>query len=258
MLDRGGLVSQARRVLIALLGGGIPHCALQGAEMRGIAAVQERDEFIDAKAMILDTYPTAARAVATTDLAGKAGPPALHRAPVVGVIAGADRERLLQERSRLAKRPHLGVRAEVACAPDLLVAGDDQPGGLLAQRDREIRVGLVVLELNVERRLELRDPRVFEHEGLGIGRDDRPIETRRECEHSLSPGGNRAQRLEVVREPGPQILRLADVQYTALAITEPVDPGTGRDLPLCRPECVSAIRYPARGLERIRRTRLLR
>ena len=44
-----------------------------------------------------------------------------------------------------------------------------------------------------------------------------------------------AQRREVVRQPRPEVLRLADVQDAPVGVAEPVHAGVGRDLPRPRP-----------------------
>ena len=56
----------------------------------------------------------------------------------------------------------MGVRAEVAHALALGAAHHLQPRDLLVQRDREPGIALVVAVLDVEARVELLDPGVFE------------------------------------------------------------------------------------------------
>ena len=50
------------------------------------------------------------------------------------------------------------------------------PRRLVAERDRHERVGLVVAELDVERRVELLDPGVLELQRLEVAADDRPLD----------------------------------------------------------------------------------
>ena len=89
---------------------------------------------------------------------------------------GAHRERLEQPVQAFAHIPHLGVGAEVPGVMALAAARDPYARHLLADRDRQIRVGLVIAQLDVEARLELLDPRVFECERLQFRTHYRPFE----------------------------------------------------------------------------------
>lgn len=53
---------------------------------------------------------------------------------------------------------------------------DHQPGKFLAQGDRQHRVGLVVAVADVESRIELLDPSVFQLQCLNLGPHDRPFD----------------------------------------------------------------------------------
>ena len=90
--------------------------------------------------------------------------------------AGAHREHPQQQVERLADRPGVRVGAEVAHALALGAAHHLQPRELLAQRDGEVRVGLVVAVLDVEARVELLDPGVLQLQRLDLGGDDGPLD----------------------------------------------------------------------------------
>ena len=70
----------------------------------------------------------------------------------------------------------MAVGAEVAGAALLGAAPDHHPRELVADRDRQPRVGLVVAVLDVEARVELLDPGVLQLERLDLGLDDRPLD----------------------------------------------------------------------------------
>ena len=93
--------------------------------------------------------------------------------------AGAHREDPQQQVDRLADRPGVRVGPEVAGALALGAAHHLDPGELLAHRDREVRVGLVVAVLDVEPGIELLDPGVLQLERLDLGGHDRPLDAAR-------------------------------------------------------------------------------
>ena len=101
---------------------------------------------------------------ALVDVAEQAGPPDLARPLEDAVGAGPHREDPEQLVDGLADRPGVAVGAEVAGALLLGAAADHHPRELLADRDREPGVGLVVAVLHVEARVELLDPAVLELE----------------------------------------------------------------------------------------------
>ena len=117
----------------------------------------------------------------------------------------------------------MAVGAEVAGALALGAAADHHPRELLADGDREPGVGLVVAVLHVEARVELLDPGVLQLQRLDLGVDHRPLDAGGGGDHG---GGARVQVadvLEVRRQPGAQVLGLADVDHPAAGRR-----GTGR------------------------------
>ena len=117
----------------------------------------------------------------------------------------------------------MGVGPEVAGALALGPAHHLGPRELLAHGDREVRVGLVVAVLDVEARVELLDPGVLELQGLDLVGDHGPLDAGRGGDHGRRARVQRADVLEVGRQPGPQRLGLADVDDPAAACR-----GTGR------------------------------
>ena len=93
------------------------------------------------------------------------------------------------------------VRPEVAGALALGAAHDLGPRELLAERHREVGVGLVVAVADVEPRVELLDPAVLELEGLDLGRDDGPLDARAGAHHRRGAVVQRRDVLEVGGQP---------------------------------------------------------
>ena len=91
------------------------------------------------------------------------------------------REDPQQQVEGLADRPGMGVGPEVAGALALGAAHHLGPRELLAERHREVGVGLVVAVLDVEPRVVLLDPGVLELERLDLGGDHGPLDARRRC-----------------------------------------------------------------------------
>ena len=125
----------------------------------------------------------------------------------------------------------MAVRAEVAGALLLGAAPDHHPGELLAHGDREPRVGLVVAVLDVEPGVELLDPGVLQLQRLDLGLDRRPLDAGGRGDHGRGARVQAADVLEVRRQPGPEVLGLADVDDPAARVPEPVDARLGRDGP---------------------------
>src|SRR6202012_3623552 len=94
--------------------------------------------------------------------------------------------------------------------------------------------GLVVAVLDVEPRVELLDPGVLQLESLDLGVDRRPLHAGGRGDHQLGPRGRRGVVGEVLVEPPPQRLGLADVDDPAALVAEPVDPRFLGDLPRLR------------------------
>ena len=176
-------------------------------------------------AVLLDRHLLRARAAAAPDLAREAGPAGRHRPRVARVRAGADREGPDHQVDGLAHRPDLRVRPEVARARDAVVAGDHDARRLVGHRHRQVRVGLVVAELDVVRRLELLDPGVLELERLEVAPDGRPLDARRREHHVAGALVQAAERLEVVAQALAEVDGLADVQDASVGVTEAVHPG---------------------------------
>ena len=103
----------------------------------------------------------------------------------------------------VADGPGMAVRAEVAHTLALRAAHDHDARKLLATRDGQPGIGLVVAVLDVEPRVELLDPRVLELERLDLGVDDRPVDADARGDHLL---GARVQAGDVL-EVGAQARR---------------------------------------------------
>ena len=141
------------------------------------------------------------------------------------VRARADRERAQQQVERLADRVRVRERAEVAHALAVLAAHHHRPRPLLVERDREVRVRLVVLEPDVEARLVPLDEVELEEERLDLVLGDDPLDVVGRLHHLVGALGQRRGRREVVRQPAAQALGLPDVDDPALGVEELVRAG---------------------------------
>ena len=195
--------------------------AMKSQKSSTIAAVLLRGDVADAGRRAL------------VDVAEQARPADLRGALEDAVGARAHREDAQQEVDGLADRPGVAVGAEVAGALALGAAPDHHPRELVADGDREPRVGLVVAVLHVEARVELLDPAVLQLERLDLGVDDGPLDARAGGDHRGRARVEVADVLEVRRQAGAQALGLADVDDAALGVAEAVDPRLGRDRPGC-------------------------
>ena len=118
------------------------------------------------------------------------------------------------------------VRAEVPGAAPLGAAHHHHPGVLLVERDREVGVALVVPVADVEPRVELLDPGVLQLERLDLGAHHGPVHPGGRPQHGLGPRVQAGEVGEVGVQPGPQVLRLADVDDPAGASGTGTRPAT--------------------------------
>ena len=228
---RAEVVAEPGGLLVVLrLGGGV-HLLLDPLHERRRLAAHEVAEVVDDPAVVLGADRADAGRRALVDVAEQARPPDLRGPLEDAVGARPHREHPQQQVDGLADRPGVAVGPEVAGALLLGTPADHHPRELVADRDREPGVGLVVAVLDVEPRVELLDPGVLQLERLDLGRDDGPLDAGGGRHHRGGALVQVADVLEVRREPGPEVLGLADVDDPALGVAEPVDAGLGRDRP---------------------------
>ena len=230
-VHRADRVAEAGGLLEVQRGRRLLHPLRQVAAEPLVPAAHEGREVLRERAVRVLRDAADARRRALADVAEQARPAGLLGPPVGRLGAAAHREDLEHQVERLPDRPDLRVRTEVLGALQLPVARDQHPRHLVAERDREVRVRLVVPELHVERRRELLDPAVLELERLELGADDGPLDARRGEHHAPRALVQRPQGLEVVAEPCAEVLRLPDVQHATPRVAEPVDARRGRGSP---------------------------
>ena len=243
------LVAQPRRLLEFQLGAGLLHLPRELGDVRlAEPSGHHADQPFTHAPMLLraDTADAGSRAFA--DRRQQTG--AVRQLRLVEHVrrTGAHRERLEQPVQAFAHIPHLGVGTEVPGVMALAAARDPYARHLLADRDRQIRVGLVVTQLDVEARLELLDPRVLQRERLQFGADHGPFQAAGGEHHGLRARVQQVQRLEVVAQAVAQVLGLAYVDDTALAVAPFVDAGFGGDVTGFRTEQVAGVAEQRRAV----------
>ncbi len=224
------VVAQAGRPLVLHLLGRLTHLLLQAADVRVRAAGHEVAELVGQFAVFLGGDAVHAGGRALADVAEEAG-----AARTGGVLeharrARAHREDAQEQVDRVADRPRVRVRPEVAHALLLVTAHHLHARVLLVHRHREVRVALVVAVLDVEPGVVLLDPGVLQLECLDLRGHHRPLHGRGRGDHGAGARVQARQVLEVVRQALAQALRLSDVDHPAVLVTEPVDPRRVGDL----------------------------
>ena len=182
-------------------------------------------EVLDDPPVFVDRDPADARRCALADVPQQARPTGLLRPPVDTVRAGTHRKDAQQQVEGFADGPGVRVRPEVADALAFRTAHHHRTWDIVGKRHGEVGVALVVAVLDVEPRVELLDPVVFELKGLDLGRNDGPVDATCTAHHRLGAGVQRPDVGEVGVEPRTQVLRLADVDDPILRIAEPIDAG---------------------------------
>ena len=196
---------------------------------RVVLAVEEVEQLLHELHVVVVVDVADARRRALLDVRVEARPAEAVVPVELRVRARADRERAQQEVERLADRVRVRERAEVADALAVLAAHHHRPRPLLVERDREVRVRLVVLQPDVEPRLVPLDQVELEEERLDLVLGDDPLDVIRGLHHLVGALRQRRRRGEVVREPAAQALRLPDVDDPALGVEELVRAGSVGD-----------------------------
>ena len=126
-------------------------------------------------------------------------------------------------------RARRGVRPEVAAAVVGQPAGALDPREVVGERDLDVRVALVVLEPDVEARLEaldqvrLEEQRLGDRVGLGDLEVGDPVDGLADL--VVPAAGARRLLLPVAADAAAQALRLAHVQHLALGVLHQVHAG---------------------------------
>ena len=221
--ERLQVVAEPGRAFELELGGGRLHLAFDPLDVGHVVAGHELAEVVDDRAVLLGSHAPHTRCRALADVAQQARTPDLGCPLEHALGAGTGREHPQQQVERLADRPGMGVRTEVANALALGPPHHLQPRELLVEGDGEPGIALVVAVFDVEPRVVLLDPGVLELERLDLVVDDRPLDSGRVLHHRLRARVERGEILEVRTQPGPQALGLADVDDPTPAVGEAVD-----------------------------------
>ncbi len=221
--ERAEPVAQLRRLLEPQLGRRRMHLRLDVGQHLALAALQEARRGLDILGVAARIDQPHARRAAAADLVQQAGPRPVreHR-----VLAGAQPEHLLQRLDRLAHRPRVRIRSEVAVAPvDGTPVVDDARE--LVAGELQVRVRLVVAKQDVVARRRRLDQVVLEQQRLGLGARHRGLDAHDALEHVRDARALLAAR-EVRGHPLLQVARLADVEHRVAGADHPVDARTVR------------------------------
>ena len=216
--QRLDVVTQLRRTLEVQLHGGLAHLLLQVTDHRARAPLHELAQPLRELAVLLHRDATHARGRALVDIAEQTRTPLRLRALKHARRTRAHRENAQQLIDRLANRPHLRVRAEVARPYPFALPRHLHARETLPHRHRQVGVGLVVLKHHVETRIEFLNPRELQRQGLDLGAHDGPLHGARGRHHLLGARVQVRQVLEVVGEAIAQVFGLADVDDATLRV----------------------------------------
>ena len=228
--QRAEVVPQPGRPLEVQLGGRLGHLSLQPADHLVGLAGHEVAERLDDLAVLVGRHPADARGGALADVAEQARSADLRRPPehagasrcAPGTPAAAGRGSPGSPRHARTGRssgPPCGAAPRITCS-----RGNSSSNG-----DRELRVGLVVAVPDVEPRVELLDPVVFQLQRLDLGGHHRPLHRGRGRDHLRGARVQPGEVGEVGVQPLPQALGLADVDDPAGGVPELVDTGRVRE-----------------------------
>ncbi len=221
-LQRTEVVTQTGGALeVELLGRGV-HLAFQVSGEPVRPAGQEVTEVRHDGSVLLGGHPADAGGRTLVDIAEQAGTLNLTVPFEDTVRTRSGGKDPGQQVEGLTYGPGVRVRAEV---PNPLAARppvDTQPRELLVERHREHRIGLVVPVADVESRIELLDPVVFELQGLDLCGHHRPLDFGRGGDHLSGPGVQARDIREIRCQAAAQALGLADVNDPPVGVRESV------------------------------------
>ncbi len=208
-------------VLEALFGRRFAHGALERAFDLAIPTGEKVDHALDAVAVVLLAHVAHARRLAALDVVVQARRAAAP--PRLRALAGAEHEHLAEHLERRADPLGVAIGAEVGAVAPVALAGEVDPREVLVQRDRDVRIGLVVAQADVEARLVLLDEVLLGEQRLGVGVDDQRLDLLDHVEQAAPPAGARIA--EMRRDSLADRLGLADVDDLAAGVAEQVHTG---------------------------------
>ena len=224
-LDGADLVAQRGRGLVVGPLGGRRHLALQRGHERLLPALEEQLHLGDVGAVVVLRDGLDAGALALLDVVQEAR--SLERPLAVLDLdgAGPEREEPADEVHRLVDAGRRRVRPEVAAAVVGELARAFHAREVVTEGDLDVRVALVVLEADVEARLEPLDEVRFEEERLRHGVGDGVLDLRHPVDDAADAVdlARRRRLLPVGADPVAQALRLADVDHVATVVLHEVD-----------------------------------
>ena len=137
-------------------------------------------------------------------------------------------EHTVEHVERLAHLLRIRVRAEVDRAATMPLAREHDPRILVGHGDGDVRKRLVVAQAHVERRPVALDEVLLEMQRLRLGRGDDHLDPADPPDHPLDPQATVAP-VEVAAHPGPQRLRLPDVEDVVALVTKEVHARAARE-----------------------------
>src|SRR6202012_4786953 len=111
---------------------------------------------------------------AALDVGVEAG--AAGAAARLGAVAGAELEQFAEQVEGLAQALGAGERAEVGAVRAVFLAGEVDPGVVLVEADRDVGVGLVVAQADVEARAVALDEALLGEQRLGLAGGDQRVD----------------------------------------------------------------------------------
>ena len=227
--QRGNIVTKNRGTLKVHISCGGLHFRGQLGDMLLSATTHKPGQPARQLAVLLGANLAHARRRALIDITEQARAAAILRAVKHAVRAGAHREHAQQRIQGFTNRPRLRIGAKIAHTLTALTASHHRARVHVIDRNRQVRVRLIVTERNVEPRRKLLNPGVFKLQRFHLARHHGPLHTRRRMHHRI---GLRAQRLrgrKIAVETVAQVLRLAHVDDATIGITKTVNARVGGD-----------------------------
>ena len=227
--QRGNIVTKNRGALKVHLGGGFLHLRGQLRNMLLSATRHETGQATRQLAMLLRANLAHARRRTLIDIAEQARAAAILRTVKHAVRAGTHREHAQQRIQGFTNRPRLRIRTKITHALTALTTSHHRARVHVIDRNRQVRVRLIVTERNVEARRKLLNPGVLELQRLHLTRHHGPLHARRRMHHRVGLRAQRLRRRKIAVQAVAQVLRLTHVDDTPVSIAKTVNARVGGD-----------------------------
>ena len=106
----------------------------------------------------------------------------------IRLTTSTDRKGFLKNIDRASKRPRMSKRTKVAVVLNVFATRDEESWIFLGERDRQVGIGLIILELNIKLWIFRFNPSELQCQRLYLASDNCPVNSYCGMDHSVRLG----------------------------------------------------------------------